>query len=314
MTEARRSAAILFGGLIVIGALWGLTTPLTKIAVSSGHGPFGLIVWIAVIDITCLAAVCIATGRRLDWSGAHLRLYAAVGLLGMVMPMVASYTAAPHLPSGVLSLVISLVPMFALPIALVLGMERLEPLRLLGVVLGAVAVALISRPTALGQGAWLFVGVAALAPLFYAIEGSYVSGRATRAADPVQTLLGSAIIALAVGLPLSLLTGQGISPLRVWAAPEWALAASGLLSVGAYAGYVWILRASGPVFAAQVSYLVTGFGVVWAMLVLGERYDWSFWVALATIFAGLFLVQPRPVAPPVAVPVPPAPLPPEAGV
>jgi drug/metabolite transporter (DMT)-like permease len=37
-----------------------------------------------------------------------------------------------------------------------------------------------------------------------------------------------------------------------------------------YAGYVWLVGRAGAVFAAQVAYLVTLFGVFWAMLILGE--------------------------------------------
>ena len=50
---------------------------------------------------------------------------------------------------------------------------------------------------------------------------------------------------------------------------------------------------AGAVFAAQASYLVTGFGVIWAMLLLGERYSGWVWAAMALMFAGLFMVQPR---------------------
>ena len=51
---------------------------------------------------------------------------------------------------------------------------------------------------------------------------------------------------------------------------------------------------AGAVFAAQVSYLVTGTGLLWSMAILGERYSLWVWGALAVVFAGLFLVQPRP--------------------
>ena len=60
-----------------------------------------------------------------------------------------------------------------------------------------------------------------------------------------------------------------------------------------YTGYVWIIGRAGAVFAAQVSYLVMGFGVVWAMLFLGERYSLWVWAAFAVMLIGLALVQPR---------------------
>ena len=54
-----------------------------------------------------------------------------------------------------------------------------------------------------------------------------------------------------------------------------------------------MVGAAGAMFAVQVSYLVTGFGVIWAMLILGESYSGWVWAAMAVMFLGMFLVQPR---------------------
>jgi len=72
--------------------------------------------------------------------------------------------------------------------------------------------------------------------------------------------------------------------------------ATALIHALVYSTYVWLVGRAGSVFAARVSYLVTGFGVVWAMLLLGERYGVGFWAAVALMFLALALVQPRPTA------------------
>ena len=74
---------------------------------------------------------------------------------------------------------------------------------------------------------------------------------------------------------------------------EWSLIASSLIHVLVYAGYVWLVGRAGPVFAVQVSYLVTGFGFAWAILLLNESFSPFIWAALGLVFVGLFLVQPR---------------------
>jgi drug/metabolite transporter (DMT)-like permease len=55
-----------------------------------------------------------------------------------------------------------------------------------------------------------------------------------------------------------------------------------------------MIGSGGAVFASQVAYLVTGFGVLWSMILLGESYSIWIWSALIVIIAGLFLTQPRP--------------------
>jgi drug/metabolite transporter (DMT)-like permease len=305
-----------FAALLAVGLGWGLTTPLVKLAVEAGHRPFGIMLWQMAIAVGVLAALL-----RLRRGGAgpearrepliplgppELRLYAAVAALGMVLPHFFSYTAMAHLPAGVVSIIVSMVPIFTLPLALALGMERFRVLRLLGLTMGAAAMVLLIAPAAGAEAdapgtlAASFVLVAMLTPLCYALEGAYVAGRASRRAGPLQTLLGASLIGFALVLPLALTTGQAVSPFAPWSRAEAAMALAGLISVLAYSGYVALLRATGAVFAAQVSYLVTGGGIVWAMVLLGERYSGWVWAALALLFAGLFLVQPRPTLPPAA--------------
>jgi hypothetical protein len=39
---------------------------------------------------------------------------------------------------------------------------------------------------------------------------------------------------------------------------------------------------------------VTGFGLIWARIILGEAYASAIWIALGAMFVGMYLVQPRP--------------------
>jgi drug/metabolite transporter (DMT)-like permease len=99
-----------------------------------------------------------------------------------------------------------------------------------------------------------------------------------------------------MALALALLTGQWISPLPPWGAPDLAVVGSSVAHALAYVGYVWMVGRAGAVFAAQVSYVVTAFGIFWAWILLGETYSGWVWAAVALMFTGLFLVQPRPTA------------------
>ena len=50
--------------LILMGAAWGLSIPLTKITVSTGYGQFGLIFWQFVIAVIVLGFVLIVRRKR----------------------------------------------------------------------------------------------------------------------------------------------------------------------------------------------------------------------------------------------------------
>lgn len=292
----RRDWVGLWALLLLLGAAWGITQPLSKIAVSEGYRHFGIIFWQFVIGATLLGAITWVRGRRLPWEGRHLALYVIIALIGTLLPNSASYTAAIHLPAGILSIVISLVPMLAFPIALAWGLDRFSWLRLFGLMLGLIAIVLIAAPeTSLPDRAMvLWLPVALIAPAFYAIEGNFVSRYGTEGLGPVQVLLGASLVGIVMSAPLALMTGQWISPLPPYGLPDLAILASGVFHATAYAGYVWMVGRAGPVFAAQVSYLVTGCGILWAKLLLAETYSPWVWAALVVMFLGLFFVQPRP--------------------
>ncbi|MEM6594831.1 MAG: DMT family transporter [Pseudomonadota bacterium] len=290
-----REKLFLFAALVAFGAGWGLTQPLTKIAVSEGYRHFGLIFWQLALTCALMTLIAVAARRKLVLSAPAIRVYLVIALIGTVLPNAASYQAAVYLPSGIISILLSLVPMFALPVALALGNDRFEPRRLIGLILGLIAVILIALPeTSLPDRAMLaFLPLAIIAPLFYAFEGNYVARWGTAGLDAVQVMQGASLIGMLVALPLALGSGQWIDPRPPYGMPDVALMLSAVIHGLVYTGYVWIIGRAGSVFAAQVAYLVTGFGVLWAMLLLGERYSLWVWAAFAVMLAGMALVQPR---------------------
>lgn len=291
----RREITLFSVLLVLLGAGWGLTMPLTKIAVSTGYKHFGLLFWQLAIGTVVMAVIAIPLGIRLPWHRAALRLYLVIAMIGSVLPNTAGYQAAVHLPSGILSILLSMIPIFAFPIALALGLDRLEGRRMAGLVIGLAAVGLLVLPGADVSGEipvfWLLVGL--FSGLFYAFEGNYVAKWGTEGLNPLQVLWGASALGMLIALPLALFSGQWIDPRPPWGAPEIAQIASSSIHVIVYAAYVWLVAAAGPIFAVQVSYLVTLSGVFWAKLILDESYPLTVWAALALMLLGMYLVQPR---------------------
>ncbi|MEI6760653.1 MAG: DMT family transporter [Betaproteobacteria bacterium] len=297
MTDAPRPSGrlALVGVLLLLGIGWGSTQSLGKLAVSSGHQHFGLIFWQLVIGAVVLGTLNLLRRKSFAITRAGLRFAVVIALIGTLIPNSTFYLSVAHLPGGVMSILISTVPLLSLPLALALGMDRFSPLRLLGLCCGVLGVALIALPqTSLPSPdmvAWL--PVALIGPLFYAMEGNYVAKWGTAGLDAVQAMFWASSVGALMALPLTLWSGQWISPLPPYGVPELALIASSCVHALVYAGYVWLAARAGAVFATQVAYVVTGSGVLWAMLLLGERFSGWVWAALVVMLLGLFLVQPR---------------------
>ena len=282
--------------LIALGAAWGSTQPMMKIAVSDGYRHFGLIFWQFVFGALILGIILAIRRRPLPLGPKQLRLYVIIALIGTILPNSASYEAARHLPAGVLSILMSTVPMFVFPIALMMGTDRFDWLRLSGLIVGLIGVGLLVVPDAsLPDPAMaIFIPLAIVAPIFYGLEGNVVAKWGTYGCNGLQVLLGASLVGIVLTAPLAVGTGQWIPPHTNLNAADIALILSAVIHALAYASYVWLVGHSGSVFAAQVSYLVTAFGIFWAMLILSESYSHWIWLALGVIFAGLFLVQPKP--------------------
>lgn len=277
------------------GVLWGLGQPLGKLATSTGHGHFGLLFWQSALGAAFLGAVLTLRGRWPPLTRATLTFAVVVAVLGTIIPGSTFFLAIAHLPSGVMAVNVATVPLIALPIAVALGQDRFAPGRVLGLLMGLAGVLLIAAPEgALPAGTsplWLLVAL--VGPLFYALEGNFVAGFGMAGMDPLGAFFLASLVAAAVLLPVAVATGQFIPPLRPLGIAEWALVASSAVNALAYSAYVWLAATAGAVFAALTSYVVTGAGMVWAMVLLGERHSGWLWLALALMLAGVALVQPR---------------------
>ncbi len=292
----RREIAFFSFCLVLMGAGWGSTLPMTKIAVSTGYGHFGLVFWQLTIGMVLMGAICALRRLPLPLNLRALRLYLILAMIGTIVPNSLSYQVAGHLPAGIMSLLLSVIPMFAFLIALVLGNDSFRWRRLVGLCFGFAGVLIIIAPAVdLGQPIPVYwAGLYLITALLYAFESNYIAKWGTEGLGPFQVMLGASLVGALVMIPVVILSGHYIAPQWPLPLPQGALIASSMIHVFVYATYVWLAGRAGAVFTVQVSYLVTGFGLIWAGVILGEAYAATIWLALAAMFIGMCLVQPRP--------------------
>ncbi|MEO0761609.1 MAG: transglutaminase N-terminal domain-containing protein, partial [Pseudomonadota bacterium] len=143
---AALAAGWLWAALFAVGLSWGLTQFFMKPAMASGVHPIGAAFWQASVGAVVAGTALWLSGRRLPLSRHHIAFYGVCGILGTALPAAVSFEAIQHLPVGVQSLVISMVPILTVAMALAFRIERAEGRRIGGVVLGFSAIALIVGP------------------------------------------------------------------------------------------------------------------------------------------------------------------------
>ena len=280
--------------LLIVGVSWGLTAPLSKIAVSTGHHYLGLLIWQIIIMILSLGLIQIFRKKKLPLNLNCFWRYVLVALLGTILPNSIMYKAYFHLQSGIMSILVSIVPMIAFLLVLVLQMEKFEIRRFLGVLFGIFAIILIVFPKLdlgyLGEVGWILLAL--LSPLCYAIEGVWINKIGIAKLDPIEVILGASILGFFILMPIVALNGYWITPYRVWGPAEFAITASSLIHSIIYISYIWLIGKAGVVFASQVSYIYTASGIGFSIILLGEGYSLFVWAAVILMLMGLMMVRP----------------------
>ncbi len=290
MTEHR-----LFPYLLILasGGIWGATFSLALIATAGGAHPLGLSAWHVLLTAAIMLVICLL-GRITLFDFKNLRHYVVLALVGITAPNLFYYYAAPHLSAGILAITVSTVPLFTYAIMLVLRFESVIARRLVGIVLGMIAILLLVIPD---QGlssddASFWILLVVLCSVLYAIENVYISRGIPPLIDIRELLFASNVVASLIQFPLAIYLDLDES--WTWLASDAGLAIGGI-AVGsslAYAMFFYTIKSSGPVFASQCAYVVTISGVIWGIMIFSEQHTLWVWISVIVMLLGLLLVNP----------------------
>ena len=281
--------------LLVMGASWGLSLSLARIAAGGGAHPLGITFWQTLIAAAVLFVVLVVRGEMLSRHLTAIRLYAACGLVGATMPGVLFYHSASHLTAGILSISVAMIPTLTFALSACFRLERATLPRILGVVCGAASIVVLVTvgygSSDADSGLWILVACAAAA--CYAVWNLIVALSTDARETALMVTCGMYVSATVLMAPVLPATGAFVPLAWPFGTVEWAIMGMGVISAVAYSLFVHMVGLSGPVFASQASYIVTLSGVLWGMVIFGEQPSPRIWLSLALMCLGLVLVSPR---------------------
>ena len=280
-----------FAMLVLLGCVWGLVMPLSSMAMARRLEPFALSTAVSAVGALTFLALSLRRGRlqRLTLRElGYFALWALVSVAGQCL----LFFVIRYVPSSTISVISILDGLMVFVLAAFFRLEAASPKRLLGLAagFGGLAVMLgVADPAASPVGAITILALGV--PLSYAAENLLISSRWPSRVDACLGLGIMQAIATLISGSLVLIAGGSLS------IPPAADRSLVLLICVCVAFANWLLQAlvrrSGPVFASQNSYLVTIAGIGWSVLLLGEALPPSFWLGLAAVLLGVFIVQPR---------------------
>jgi drug/metabolite transporter (DMT)-like permease len=283
--------------MVFCGGIWGLVPALAKTATEDGAHPFGLTWWQGIGGGVILLVVLAIRRKRLPLDKTHLQLYVFCGLIGTIMPTLALFYAAEHVSAGIMAMLMATVPIAAYILSLALRIDKFQVMRTLGIALGVVAVALLVLPgseTSITDPLWVLVAL--LVPLGYAIENVFVAVRSPRGTNATVLVCGMVLTGGLIMTPVMLATGTWYPITWPLSNAELSVLAIFVVNILSYGMFIALIFAAGPVLASMAGYFTVLTGILWGMALLGESHGLWFWVALVTMLAGMAMVRERKVA------------------
>ncbi|MBT5434370.1 MAG: DMT family transporter [Alphaproteobacteria bacterium] len=289
----QRRLAILFA-MMFCGGIWGTVPALAITAIEDGAHPYGLTWWQGIGAGSILLIYLIVRRKRIPLDLPHIKLYLFCGLFGTVMPTLALFYAAEHVSAGIMAMTMAMVPITAYLISLAIRIDRFEPVRTLGIALGLAGVAMLILPgaqTTITSPIWVLVAV--LVPLGYAMENVFLAVRSPRGTDSTVLVCGMVLTGGLIMTPIMLATDTWYPITWPLSHAEMAVLAIFIVNIMSYILFLALIFAAGPVLASMSGYFTVLSGILWGMALHGESHGILFWAALATMLAGMAMVRER---------------------
>ncbi len=275
---------------VLLGALWGSSFLFTRFGVLE----FGALPTAGVrVLIASLFLLPILLWRGLGPQLArHWKKVFLVGVLNSAIPFACFAYALLSITTGLSAILNATVPLFGALIAWVWLKDRPGGLRILGLLIGFLGVALLAwdkasfKPDASGLSSGWAVLACLLATLCYGIAASYTK-RYLGGLPALVTATGSQLGAtVGLALPALWLWPQRMPSATAWLSLVWV----GVLCTGlAYILYFRLIENVGPARSLTVTFLVPVFAVIYGVLFLHEAVSAWMLLCAAIIICGTAL-------------------------
>ena len=285
-----------WGMLLTLSLVWGGSFFFNEIAVRQ-LPVFTVVVCRVALAAVILRAVLRLTGQRLPRSGKVWAAFFGMGMLNNVIPFSLIVAGQQSVASGVASILNAATPLFGVIFAHLLTQdEKLTPLKLAGVIVGFLGVAVMIGPDAISGLGWnlaaqmmILAGAAS-----YAFAGIF--GRRFKAMGvlPMATATGQVIASSIILLPLVLVIDRPWTlPAPGWDAIAALIGVAAISTAFAYFLYFRILASAGATNLLLVTFLIPISAILLGTAFLSEALLPRQIAGMALIGLGLSLIDGR---------------------
>lgn len=281
--------------LIAVGSLIAVMVDLAKIAAEGSVSGPELAFWMSLGAGVVLSVAAILGGRRVPLTPHHLFYYAALGFLSIAAPYVASFAVALAAGTNYGIVPFALSPLMTYPLAMLVGLDRAEWSRFLGLFAGFLGTIIVLAEIVLVTASSGFLwALAALSIPVLLASGNIFRALYMPSGTPALSLAAGVMFGAAFWLtPIVAIQGStvlvgGLSGVAVQVI---------LLQIAVATLHFWLLMrlqmVGGPVYLSQIGYVAAACGVVLGYFLFGELPTWLLLAGIAMIVVGVLLVRPH---------------------
>lgn len=276
--------------LFGLAAVWGASFLFIRIS-SPVLGPFLTIQGRVTIAALVLLLYMVAFKQSLQWK-LYWKQYLIIGALNAAIPFTLIATAAIYLDASMSAILNSLTPVFTALIVWGWMNEKVSVRKLGGIFLGMIGVGILVgwSQVVYTQEVIMAVVLSILSTVSYGFAGVYAK-TAFRGVPPLALATGQQMGASILLLPFTVFnlpqSIENITPVVVVSVIGLALFCTAI----AYLLYFFLIDRVGPTKTLHVTLLIPLFGVIWAVVFLGEVITGGTVLGMLAILASVAVIS-----------------------
>ena len=275
--------------LFFLSSIWALHFSLVKI-VEADNNPLSISTPLLLILCILFYVLLILKKELFKITIRKCIFFSIAGIFAYIVPLSVEFIVAPKIEAGILTLIVSIVPVFTLLIIWLFRLLNVTTKLVIGTLFGLIGISILlfgNNYNDVSVNIWAIYAL--IIPLSYAFDAIFMEKFWPKNLNTKQVAFGECVASLIFVILLSFFFGNELYHYYQWfVVPSfWVLTIVTFIEVWLF---FYILSNSGAVFINLGSYLVMPAGFVWGYIFFGETFTFIKLISTLFIVISIFLL------------------------
>ena len=274
--------------LFVLSSLWALHFSLVKL-VEADDSPLTILVSLLAVLCALFFILLLLQNKLFKFTLKKSLFFSVAGMFAYIIPLSVEFIVAPKIEAGILTLIVSAVPVFTLIVIWIFRLLNVTIKLVIGTLSGLAGLLILFYGNNDNTSVSIWTVYALIIPLSYAFDAIFMEKFWPRNLDSTQVAFGETTASLIFVILLSIFYGNKYYDHFQWftISSFWILAFVTFIEVWLF---FYILNKVGAVFVNLSSYLVMPAGFLWGFLIFGETFTFIKFISTLLICISIFMI------------------------